>query len=47
MKQTLLVLAAFLLTNLVATAQDVDGEKLAKSAGKALTSYNIDSNIAQ
>lgn len=42
MKKTLLVLAAFLATNLVVIAQDVDGEKLAKSAGKALTSYNID-----
>jgi hypothetical protein len=41
MKKTLLALVAFSFSFHLATAQD-DPAKLAKSAGKALTSYNID-----
>jgi tetratricopeptide (TPR) repeat protein len=41
MKKSLLALVAFSLSFHLATAQD-DPAKLAKSAGKALTSYNID-----
>ena len=41
MKKTLVALAALLFSISVAQAQE-EGAKLAKSAGKALTSYNID-----
>lgn len=41
MKKTLIALFAFVLTTGLTQAQE-DGTKLAKSAGKALTSYNID-----
>ncbi len=41
MKQILFALLGFLMVADVASAQE-DGTKLAKSAGKALTSYNID-----
>lgn len=41
MKKTLFILTALLFAGAIAQAQD-EGAKLAKSAGKALTSYNID-----